>query len=330
MKIIHEVNQLAYGGMERIVHDIIKFDKVNDHAVLTYKDGPFRKEFEALNVPINVLNEETTMQLPADLLHIHTGGSNSQAAEDLAGEIPIVETIHSPVRSMVSDKHVTRRIGVSDAVTRMNKNCSTILNGIDFERFAQENNYEELRAKYNIKPEQIVVGRCGRVARDKNVTDWLLACFYLQAQGYDVVPFVIGGETEPGYLGRMKLVAECLPVKNVIWAGHQNNPGELLDVMDIFLYPSETEGFGLTFIEAMFRGIPVVTYKTDVTIDVLGGYSILTDVKDGIQGLVRGVQTCMIQGVIDEMVPLAKDYVISEFQAERMAQDYQQLYESLL
>ena len=43
----------------------------------------------------------------------------------------------------------------------------------------------------------------------------------------------------------------------------KENPDEIWSKTDVLIMPSTVEGFGLVYIEAMSRGIPIITSKQD-------------------------------------------------------------------
>ena len=329
MNIVHELNQLEYGGVEKVIRNIIKFDKENKHQVITYKDGPFRKEFEAIGAEVIFMPKEGTRDINADIIHIHSGGALSEMGLSLGKNFPIVETIHSPVRSPMPKNLIAQRVGVTEAVSRMNENCTTIHNGIDFESLIGTRTREEIRAELGIDKAAMVVGRLGRIGKDKCMEEWILTCYYLQMKGIDIVPMIVGSEAQglEGYIGKLKLMAASLPVKNIVWAGHKDDVANYLQAMDIFLYPSPTEGFGLVFIEALNAGCTVVTYNNDITMELFGGYGILTE--KSISGLVDGVIKAMDTNARDAIVPIAQQWIEEQYSAECMAAKYQDLYKSV-
>jgi glycosyltransferase involved in cell wall biosynthesis len=326
MNIVHELNQLEYGGVEKVIRNLIKFDSENKHRVITYKDGPFKKEFEAIGAEVIFMPKEGTIDLDADILHVHSGGAVSEMAMSLGKAFTVIETIHSPIRSPMTKEFITQRVGVTEVVSRMNENCVTIHNGVDFSTLMETKTREEIRAELGIDNGATVVGRLGRVGKDKCMEEWILACYYLQQRGINIVPMIVGAEAQglDGYIGKLKLMAASLPVKNIIWAGHKDDVANYLQAMDVFLYPSPTEGFGLVFIEAINAGCVVVTYKNDITMELLGGYSILTE--KSIEGLVAGVTKAMDVSMRDAIIPIAQEWIIENYSAERMAKDYQDLY----
>jgi len=326
MNIVHELNQLQYGGVEKVIRNLIKFDTQNKHKIIVYKDGPFRKEFEAIGAEVLFMPKEGTVDMDADIIHIHSGGAISEMAMTLGKAFPVIETIHSPIRSPMPKEFITQRVGVTEVVSRMNENCVTIHNGVDFGTLLETRTREEVRAELGIDKAAMVVGRLGRIGKDKCMEEWILACYYLQQKGIDFVPVIVGAEAQgaDGYIGKLKLMAASLPVKNIKWVGHKDDVANYLQAMDVFLYPSPTEGFGLVFIEAMNAGCVVVTYKNDVTMELLGGYSVLTE--KSVDGLVRGVIKAMDINMQDAIVSMTQEWVVENYSAERMATDYQELY----
>jgi hypothetical protein len=238
MNIVHELNQLEYGGVEKVIRNLIKFDSENKHRVITYKDGPFKKEFEAIGAEVIFMPKEGTIDLDADILHVHSGGAVSEMAMSLGKAFTVIETIHSPIRSPMTKEFITQRVGVTEVVSRMNENCVTIHNGVDFSTLMETKTREEIRAELGIDNGATVVGRLGRVGKDKCMEEWILACYYLQQRGINIVPMIVGAEAQglDGYIGKLKLMAASLPVKNIIWAGHKDDVANYLRQRDSDLY----------------------------------------------------------------------------------------------
>lgn len=326
MKIVHELNQLDFGGVEKVIDNLVKFDKDNEYTIAAYKDGPFKKCLEENGAKV-VLVEDEEVDLEADIIHIHSGGNISRMVYELGNRFPVIETIHSPIRSAMPNKFISQRIGVTDTVSRMNDNCKTIYNGLDINSLVPTLSPEIIKKNIGIPEGVPIVGRLGRIGRDKGVEDFLIACRYLQKGGFDFVPVVVGGEARDhaGYVGRMKLMAECLDIKNIKFIGHKTDVSNYLQIMDTFLYPSPTEGFGLVFAEAMLNQSLVVTYETDVTLELFGGYAVLTE--QSIEGLVNGVKTSFNQSYRDNILPIAYDRVIQDFNVMNMVNQYKDLYE---
>lgn len=327
MKIIHELNQLDFGGVERVIRNLIKFDDKNQHSIAAYKGGNYREELEKVGAKIYVATDEE-IELEADIIHVHSGGEKSQAAYQLYDRFALIETIHSPIRSPMPASMFYKRVGVSNAVTVRNNNCETIYNGLDFDDLEPKGDSEKISRDLGINENDVVIGRLGRIGTDKGVEDFLLTCFYLQQRGHTFKTLIVGGEARnaPGYAGKMRLMAESLPVRDVIWVDETDDPGSYMSMMDIFLYPSPTEGFGLVFMEAMYCGCVLVTYKTDVTYELMAGYARLAE--QSIMGLVNETEKLLLNNeLMTAYSGMTHDWVKSEFSAQRMAEGYQELYE---
>lgn len=331
MKIVHELNQLDYGGVERVIKNIIKFDKENQHSIIAYKDGEFRKELESVGAEILLVGEDN-IKSEADVFHIHSGGGMSQVALQLHKEFPIVEAIHSPIRSPIRPEFISQKIGVSRAVSVLNPYCKTIYNGLDFQELEAKVSREKLIEALGLDPNLPTVGRLGRLGFDKGLEEWILTCYYLQKKGYAFNALIVGPEAADakGYIGKLKLMVASLPVRNLFFYNLTTKPANLYQLIDIFLYPSATEGFGLVIAEAMFCGCAVISYKTDVNMELFGGYANLVNQKDGIPGLVTAVQSYFqYPEIMQHYKDLAYEYVVSEFQAERMSNEYCDLYKEV-
>jgi len=327
MIITHEVGQLDFGGVEKVIRNIIKYDKENVHQILAYKDGAYREELEKVGAKIIFtpkLGED--LEFDTDVLHVHSGGVVSELATNMGRTFPVIETIHSPIRSPMKQELIAQRVGVTDAVSKMNNNCLTIHNGIDFADLEIKKPADKIKEDLGIAAGVPVIGRVGRIAPDKCMEEWILTCYKLQQSGLDFVPLIVGGEARGlnGYVGKLKLLCESLPLRGVVWAGEQLNVSDYLNIMDVFLYPSPTEGFGLVFIEAMYNDTVVVSFRNQITTEVLGGYSILTE--ESIPALVEGVRLALDQNIKESMIYSAKNWVMSKFSAERMSKDYQDIY----
>jgi glycosyltransferase involved in cell wall biosynthesis len=332
MRIVHELNQLDFGGVEKVIRNIVAYDKKNEHTILAYKDGMFRPNLEKVGAKIVLTSDkpEDSIDVEADIIHIHSGGGVSELANSLGKIFPVIETIHSPIRSPMKQDVVFQRVGVCDYVSSLNMEAITIKNGIDFSDMETEKTSLAVKEELGIDPGIPVIGRLGRIGIDKGLEEWLLTCYYLQKAGLKFTPLIVGDEARGcvGYRGKLKLMAESLPVKGIVWIGQKEDVSHYLKIMDIFLYPSLTEGFGLVFAEAIYNECVVVAYETPVTMELFGGYSILVHPNKGIPGLVRATEsTLKDQSLRDEFIGIGREFILSEYQAERMSLDYQELYE---
>lgn len=128
-----------------------------------------------------------------------------------------------------------------------------------------------------------------------------------------------------------KLCRQLKTCDDIISLGKVLNPNEVLSIADLFILPSETESFGLSALEAMASGVPVVSTNT-------GGLPEVN--KNGITGFTSNV------GDIDDMANSAiklfsDDKLLEKFKHQALAHAkkfdmkvilpiYEELYESVL
>lgn len=333
MKVMHELNQLEMGGAERVVLGIVKHDKKNEHTVYTYKDGPMRGPLEAVGAKVIVDEGDAQYDVELQVLHIHTGGEASHAASAVKGVFATVETVHSPVVSAVRDKWVDVRVGVSNVVTAKNRKCRTIYNGVDIDRLQlpEEKEKADYKELLGIPRDAVTIGRLGRVGYDKCLEEFLSAAWRVQMERPDVWIVIAGGEAKSarGYLGRVKVMAASLPLRNVVFVPETEDVAPVYAAMDIFMYPSPTEGFGLVYLEAMACQAAVVAWDSDLTRELLMGHALLA--PPTVDGLVERTKYLVDkQSIREEFGTLGANLVASNFTAERMSQEYQALYEEVL
>lgn len=132
-----------------------------------------------------------------------------------------------------------------------------INNGIDFSKFKFDSiTRENIRKKYNISKNCLVIGHVGRMETVKN-HDFLIDLFYeYQKLNNDSVLLLLGD----GSL-RKKLEEKTKKMQintKVIFVGNKLNVNEFYSAMDIFIFPSLYEGLPFTLIEAQVNGLPIL------------------------------------------------------------------------
>jgi glycosyltransferase involved in cell wall biosynthesis len=98
---------------------------------------------------------------------------------------------------------------------------------------------------------------------------------------------------------------------------------------DVMVVPSAQEGFGLTALEAMSCGTPVVTFSGLGTCDILAhrenGYvSKHSDPED----LANGIEWCV--SMEGDLAAKCRETVLSEYTLELQARRYESIYKTLV
>ena len=125
-------------------------------------------------------------------------------------------------------------------------NTEILDNGIDINNFKYDEKIrKEYRKKLNIENKK-VYGTVGRIDKNKNY-DFLIDLFN-KIKYTNSILLIIG--TGPD--------KELKLDKKVLLLGQRQDIKELLNCMDIFIFPSLKEGFGLSVIESLATGLPTI------------------------------------------------------------------------
>lgn len=131
-----------------------------------------------------------------------------------------------------------------------------LLNAIDAEKYAYSSSVaSKVRTELSID-EEYVIGHVGRFSPQKN-HDFLIDVFNECVKMDANVKLVLVGDGE----GRKQIEdkVEALGIRDkVIFTGVRTDVNELLQAMDVFVFPSLYEGLGISTIEAQTASLPCV------------------------------------------------------------------------
>ncbi|RJP73140.1 MAG: N-acetyl-alpha-D-glucosaminyl L-malate synthase BshA [Candidatus Zixiibacteriota bacterium] len=119
---------------------------------------------------------------------------------------------------------------------------------------------------------------------------------------------------------------------DVYFLGAQLNVEEILRLTDILLLPSQTESFGLTALEAMAAGVPVICSRVGGLPEVVteGETGYLLPVGD-IEGMAaRALELLSDWELMRRMGRAARERACTQFSAERVVGQYTDLYRRVL
>lgn len=130
------------------------------------------------------------------------------------------------------------------------------------------------------------VGLVGRLQRWKRV-ELLLRAVPLVVAVEPSATFTIVGDgdplIEPEYPDELRELAHRLGVENAVtFTGHVSRPGELIGGLDVLVHTADREPFGLVYLEAMARQVPVVAPLVGGSTEIVrhGVDGLLVDVSD--------------------------------------------------
>ena len=282
------------------------------------------------------------------ILHTHPG-TLSRLAGILAGVPVIVSTIHTSMtksnfaihafnkwlachtsafvaNSKSTQEYFTSLLGLPTNLVKR------IYNGVDTKRFRNvTQDCTNIREKYKIPDDTTVVVTTSRLHPDKGI-DILISAAVIVLKIMPTMIFLIVGDGECRQ--KLKKQAELYGIEKAVhFLGARNDVRPFLESSDIFVLPSAfREGFGMSIVEAMAMGLPVVGTR-------LGGIPEI--IEDGVNGLLvpprdaNSLARAIIR--LEESPELAtrlaqngQQMTLEKFTQERMFNQYQELYYSLL
>lgn len=178
------------------------------------------------------------------------------------------------------------RLAEKDGLNREAKQVvigSGTCGGIDtLNQFNPENiNRSELcilKKEIGINENELVIGFCGRLCKDKGIVELVYAFTQLQREHKNIpIKLLLVGKYDERDLLPERCVIEIKNNPNIISVGQkqQNELPYYYSMMDLFVFPSYREGFGMCVIEASAMEIPVLVAHSHGCEDSL---------KDGVTG----------------------------------------------
>lgn len=150
---------------------------------------------------------------------------------------------------------------------KIKEKCKVINNGIDTEEFNPTTVLRELREKFNISKEKIIIGTAGRVVPRKNFEHFVQLGIDVCKKYKKDCLFVLVGDT-PYYFGqnlmtKLKAMVEKENLEDkFIFTGYTDKVEAYISDFDIFFIPSMYEDpFPRVVIESMALGKPVLGYN---------------------------------------------------------------------
>ncbi len=206
--------------------------------------------------------------------------------------------------------------------------------GLDISRFGSHTEQrEELRRSLDIAPDEVVIGAACALRARKRVDDFLELVRLLQARDSRVVGLLAGGEVS----GDEAYAREIIPKIRALeetgrfrWLGNLEPVEPLMQATDIFVSTSEYETFGMSVLEAMACGKPVVAYRGGSVQEVLADTGLGAETGD-LPTLVSLAQSLIADGDRRNILgTAARRRVAEEYNPHKSLKQLKQIYDSLV
>ncbi|MBU0532377.1 glycosyltransferase [Candidatus Micrarchaeota archaeon] len=157
----------------------------------------------------------------------------------------MVDVVTAPTNELVNE---LKSYGLSNVIY--------LPNGVDLKKFRKNAKKAALFRKQHKIGKKKMILYLGRVSFEKKI-DVLLEAFKMIENDERLLVICGGGP----YVDDFKKLAVALGIKNVIFTGYLDDINSAYSAADIYVSASDTETFGLTFIEAMYTETPVIGVK---------------------------------------------------------------------
>jgi sugar transferase (PEP-CTERM/EpsH1 system associated) len=361
VKIGHVVHRLGIGGLERIVVTLMEGVDQRDFASCVYAlagGGELMREMAAKGYETRAMSKGPGVSplIPfrlanlfkrdgVDVVHCHNFGGFTYGAlaGRLAGVRRIIYTAHGPVFPSRPRQALFQRMPLVDWVVTVSEylhrgaveeagldpsKVTTIRNGVDCTRYAKKDPAvsRAKRLEIGAKETDVVIGVVARLSPEKDHFT-LIEAFSRVAARRSESRLVVAGDGELMSALRERCAALGIE-RSVLFLGDRTDIPELLGVFDLFALSSKEEGLGITILEAMSAGVPVVATS-------VGGIPEI--VEHGVTGIMvppgdAGVFADAVEWVLShpsaavDMAERARRWVSERFGVERMISSYESLY----
>lgn len=308
MKIVQVINSLGGAGAEKLVFDLALLQHKLGHEVsvitLYNFDDIYGKRLATLGVPVINLGvkkfsivtgfklRSCIKKLSPDVVHSHLFPANYYTAISLMGmSINKITTEHCTINKRNQNtrlKPIERFIygqydviaTISDGVEetykkylpKYEKKIVKVNNGVDLRIYQVDNVTKQF---VGIFENMFVVTMVARFEVEKDQKTLIRAIYKLPAN----IMLILAGVGSKFSEARDLVSSLCLENRAVFLGFRQDIP-QILSLSDVVVLSSHWEGFGLSVVEGMAAGKPVIASNVDGVSDIVNGYGLLFNVGD--------------------------------------------------
>lgn len=196
---------------------------------------------------------------PVVVKHFHGGSVGNEKRE--SGSLPFWNRVSfSSVDHYIACSNHTKKVAMAKHELR-DCRVSVLPDGIDLESFQPIKRRAASRKEFGLKDSEKIVGTVARLVPEKSIDKFIEAAKRVSIE-VDNVKFLIVGDGKLRPVLEEKVVELDLQDK-VVFVGARTDVADLLSTFDIFLLTSDREAFGITLLEAMAMGVPIVAFAVD-------------------------------------------------------------------
>jgi glycosyltransferase involved in cell wall biosynthesis len=368
MKIVHVVESLDIGGLEKVVIALAAWQRSRGHAsriVCLFHEGALAAEARATGLSVQAVNKRPGFDLAAlrtlrrdlaegatEVVHTHNPVAHYYAAAGISrlGARQLVNTRHGmgaardsrqlrllyraallKTGKVVAVCHAARERFVRTGTVPAAL-ATVIPNGVAIERIAPRSAdaRTHLLRQLGLPEGTLLLGTVGRLNAVKDHATLLRSVAQLRAGGRAVDLLVIGdGELRSA----LETQARSLQLGSCVhFMGMRADVGRLLAGLDLFVLSSLTEGYSLALVEAATAALPIVATQVGGNADIVqhGATGLLVPASDA------AALAAAITGLDDDpelrarMGQAGRAWALRHGSVEAMGLAYQGLYDALM
>jgi len=207
-----------------------------------------------------------------------------------------------------------------------------IYNGVSFDDFRILPNPEllEIKSEFAISPEIKIIGTVARLSSEKDQMTLLESFSEVHRQDPETLLMLVGAGPEESELRR---ATQLLGIDGCVkFLGFRHDVSRLMNIFDVFVLSSITEGISLTLLEAMAVGKPIVATNVggnpEVVVNEETGLLVSPKEPDV---MAQAILRLLANPDLAKRMGLAgRKRVEERFSLERMTHEYIQVYKEVL
>ena len=294
----HQIHFITYNQPVRLelLGNNVHFHEVNVPEYPLFHYQPYELALSSKLVDMVKLHNIEVLHVHYAIPHAYAAYMAQKMLLEEGVYVPIVTTLHGTDITLVGNHPfykpaVTFSINKSDAVTAVSnslkedtlrlfdikKEINVVTNFIDINKFTHD--FTDCQRAMMATDKEKIITHISNMREVKRIPDVIKVFYNIQKE----IPAKLmmvgeGPEREPAE----RLCEELGIADKVVFFGNSNQIDRILCFSDFFLLPSKTESFGLSALEAMASGVPVISSNTggipEVNKHGFSGY--LSDVSD--------------------------------------------------
>lgn len=357
--VLHIVISLETGGLEKFVldlinatqnkfkHKIICLERIGELATTSVLADIICLDM-APGIQFRTILDICTIIRDYRINILHTHNERAQfygAISGLLCRIPVIHTKHgknlvtfkSLFRNNIISRFCTKIVAVScDAATQCiaeekisKSKVITILNGVDTECFSTGRDVTDLREYLKIGSGVVLIGIVARLAKVKDHETLFAACRILKEMELKFKLLVVG---DGPLMDDLVALSSAMDLDDfILFTGLRHDISDILNLLDIFVLSSTSEGISLTLLEAMSCCLPIVATNVggnpEVVVEGKTGFLVPPKMPDAMADKLHFLINN--ESLRLEMGVQARMRVIDLFSILKSAEKYIELYNSV-